>query len=74
MTSLEVKVTGDGQNKRYRRYEIIWLDWTEFSILPTWKRAGSRQLVTNGTQAFQVLRARARERYLIANGFDPKAE
>ena len=71
--TLEVKVDGS-TNRKTATYEPIWLDWDEFQILRTQKRAGPfRQLVTNGKQAFEILRGKRRERYLVNNGFDPNA-
>ncbi len=73
MITFEVKVEGLACNKNVE-HEIIWLDWSDFQIVPTSKRAGShRRLVSNGKQAFQILRAKARERYLIEHGFSPNA-
>ncbi len=73
MITLEVRVSGSAQYKTVE-HEVIWLDWDEFEIVPTSKRAGShRQLVTNGRTAFQILRGKVRERYLVNNGFDPNA-
>jgi hypothetical protein len=47
----------------------------EFQILRTQKRASPfRQLITNGKQAFEILRGKVRERYLIKHGYDPNAE
>ena len=71
--SLEVKVDGS-TNRKTATYEPIWVDWDEFQILRTQKRASPfRQLVTNGRTAFQILRGKVRERYLVNNGFDPNA-
>ena len=71
--SLEVKVDGS-TNRKTATYEPIWVDWDESQILRTQKRACPfRQLVTNGRTAFQILRGKVRERYLVNNGFDPNA-
>lgn len=73
MITLEVKVDGLARNKNVE-HELIFLNWYEFTIVPTSKRNRShRQLVSNGKQAFQILRAKARERYLIERGYDPNA-
>ncbi len=73
MITLEVKVEGLARNKNVE-YDVLWLNWSEFQLIPTSKRAGShRRLVSNGKQAFQILRAKARERYLIEHGYDPNA-
>ena len=59
MITLEVKVEGLARNKNVE-HEVVWLDWSEFQLVPTSKRAGShRELVSNGRQAFQILRAKA---------------
>ena len=69
MFSLEVKVCGMARNKNVQ-HEIVWIDWNEFKVIPTTKRAKShRDLVSNGKQAFQILRAKARNRYLIEHGY-----
>jgi hypothetical protein len=74
MITLEVKVDGS-TNRKTATYEPIWLDWNEFQILRTQKRASPfRQLVTNGKQAFEILRGKVRERYLIKHGYDPNAK
>jgi hypothetical protein len=68
-----VKVEGLARNKNVG-HEVVWLDWSEFQVVSTALRARShRQLVTNGKQAFQILRAKARERYLVEHGYDPNA-
>ena len=72
MITLEVKVEGLARNKNVE-HEVMWLDWDEFPLIPTSKRAGShRRLVSNGKQAFQILRAKARERYLIKHDLPGK--
>jgi hypothetical protein len=71
MFSLEVKVDGSPQ-RGTATYEVLWLDWTTFKILPTAKRAGKRQLVSDGVQAFEILRGKTREKYLRENNYDPK--
>lgn len=72
--TLEVKVDGIVRNNSNVSYTVVWLDWDQFQIIPTSKRAGShRQLVSNGQMAFDILRGKARVRHLLENGFDPTA-
>ncbi len=73
MITSEVKVEGLARNKNVE-YEVVWLDWSEFQLVPTSKRARShRELVSNGKQAFEILRGKARVKHLVENGFDPNA-
>jgi hypothetical protein len=73
MTTIEVRVSGLAPNKNVE-YEVVWLDWSEFQLVPTSKRARShRELVSNGKQAFQILRAKARTKFLEEHGYDPNA-
>jgi hypothetical protein len=72
--TLEVKVSGKiygGRCVSTRQYEVVWLDWDQFKILPAKRTNSHRHLVSNGHKAFDILRGKAREKYLRENNYDP---
>lgn len=73
--TFEVKVDGTKVGKSRRSiqnmtYEPVWLNWDEFKIVPT--KDVNRFLVTNGRQAFQILKGKAREKYLEEHDVEGK--
>lgn len=69
MYTLEVRLTGFAYPTNKTEKEVIWLDRDRFRAVQTSKRAGSRELVTDGKVAFDILRGKARLRYLTENGY-----
>lgn len=74
MYTIEVRVTGRSQ-ARNLEYDVVWVDWSTFRVVPTSKRTGShRELVSDGKVAFDILRGKAHERYLVEHGFIEAAQ
>lgn len=74
--SYTVEVKTEGLKTRESRrsatvsYEVIWLDWDAFKIIPI--KSGNRHLVSDGKRCFQILKGKARQKYLEENGYTPK--
>ncbi len=69
---LEVKVHGTTWQKN-ADYEVIWLDWSTFHVIPLPKNNATRLLVGDGNTAFTILRGKSRDKYLTEHGFSPEA-
>ncbi len=75
MVTLEVKVEGFNTTRKAATYEVIWVDWVQFKVMPTSAHGAMnrRRLVSDGRQAFQILRGKAKARYFAEHGYDPSA-
>jgi hypothetical protein len=71
--TLEVKVDGIVRNNSNVSYTVVWLDWDQFKITPGSRQNTARVLVSNGYQAFTILRGKKRITFLEEHGYDPNA-
>lgn len=75
MITQEIKVIGTmiGRGGNFRRsstitYELVDVDWDEYKAVPSTSRS-YHLFISNGRRAFQILKPKARKKYLEEHGY-----